>query len=188
LASPCRNYRNLRRKTFPGRPLPFTIRWSGRSFGSSVVSGVCPCNRASLPLTWAFIPSGPLRSTGVTPLHRYYGPIRLPARHNSWLCLPTERLHSPADMRGLSVPDPVFRYAPSSLTPESRPAALTRFFAGRAGLVRFEGLATPIGVTRLIQVRLTLRLASSPNNLGLRVPIAPTTRPVGYMVNGSLPR
>jgi len=46
-------------------------------------------------------------------------------------------------------------------------AALNRFFATDAGFVIFDRVTTPIGVTRLIQVRLSLRLALSPHNLGL---------------------
>jgi len=36
--------------------------------------------RFSFPLTAALLPARPLRSTGVTPLLRSYGPLRLPAR------------------------------------------------------------------------------------------------------------
>ncbi len=32
--------------------------------------------------------AGPLRSTGVTPLPRYYGPLRLPTNQHTGLCLP----------------------------------------------------------------------------------------------------
>src|SRR6185437_5071668 len=51
----------------------------------------CFSLQSDLPSSYiGFIPSGPLGSTGVTPLHRYYGPIRLPARHaKQWLCLST---------------------------------------------------------------------------------------------------
>src|SRR6266496_6716321 len=33
----------------------------------------------------------PLCSTGVTPLPRSYGPLRLPARATPWLCIPSGR-------------------------------------------------------------------------------------------------
>jgi hypothetical protein len=69
---------------------------------------------------------------------------------------------------GLSVPDLVCRHAPSPSTPESRTVASTRFFTVRAGFTTSDGMATLTSLTRLIWVRLTLRLALSPNNLGLR--------------------
>src|SRR5579864_1343196 len=65
-------------------------------------------------LSQRWIPSGLLGSTGITPLHRYYEPIRLLTRHRG--------------MRGLSVPEVVCRHAPSPLTPESPTVASTRFF------------------------------------------------------------
>jgi hypothetical protein len=48
--------------------------------------------------------------------------------------------------------------------------ALNRFFTTGAGFVIFDRVATPISVTRLIQVRLSLRLMPSPHNLGLHAP------------------
>ena len=47
-------------------------------------------------------------------------------------------------------------------------AASTRCFTAGAGLVLSDGLATLTSVTRLSWVRLSLRLAPSPHNLGLR--------------------
>ena len=86
-------------------------------------------------------------------------------------------------MRGLSVPDLVCRHAPSPLTPESRSAAHTRCFTDHAGFVQSDGLATPIGVTRLIGFAYaTARAFASRGFLGQ---ITPTPRPVGYMANGS---
>jgi hypothetical protein len=71
-------------------------------------------------------------------------------------------------LRGLSVPEFVFRHAPSLSTPESRTAAHTRCFTVRAGLALSEGLATLTGVTRLLWVR--LRYGSRLRLLRLRVP------------------
>jgi hypothetical protein len=86
-------------------------------------------------------------------------------------------------LRGLSVPDLVCRHAPSPLTPESRSAAHTRCFTDHAGFVQSDGLATPIGVTRLIGFAYaTARAFASRGFLGQ---ITPTPRPVGYMANGS---
>ena len=135
------------------------------------------------------IPSGPLGSAGVTPRHGrglrlplgYYGPIRLPTLPAPRLCLP-DGPHNVA--WGLSVPGLIVRHAPPLLTPGSRPAACTRCFTGRAGFVQSDGLAAPTGVTRLVRVRLPLRLAPSPRR-GFARRVAPIERPVGYMANGS---
>ena len=81
--------------------------------------GVLPGNSDLGSSCFRAIPSGSLGSTGITPLHRYYGPIRLLACHAGWLCLPIRRPRLPAGTRGLSVPDLVFRHAPSPSTPES---------------------------------------------------------------------
>ena len=130
------------------------------------------------------IPSGLLGSADVTPRQRYYEPIRLLTRHARWLCLSTRRLRLSAGVRGLSVPGFVFWHAPSPLTPESRTTASTRCLVVRAGLALSDGLAALTGVTRLIRVRLTLRLAPSPSR-GFACQIAPATRPRDYMANGS---
>ena len=157
----------LRRKSFPGRNLSFTRRCCGRS-GSSVVSDGCPCNRTSLPLTLASHRQGPLAPRELPRFIATMGPSDSPhATTRGYEA--AERLHSPAGMRGLSVPDLVFRHAPSSSTPGSRPVALTRFFSGRAGFVTFDRLATPDWRNEAHTGSLSLRLAPSPNNLGLRM-------------------
>jgi len=49
----------------------------------------------------------PLRSTGVTPLPRYYGPVRLPLTPPTWLLVPTPASwHDPdaGDLSGSSIP------------------------------------------------------------------------------------
>ena len=61
---------------------------------------------------------------------------------------------------------------------------VTAAFIVRAGLVRSDGLAAPTSVTRLIWVRLTLRLAPLPSR-GFAGQITPSPRPIGYMANGS---
>src|SRR5580698_11591909 len=95
-----------------------------------------------------------------------------------------ERLHSPAGMRGLSVPDLVFRHAPSSSTPGSPMVALNRFFTTGAGFVNFDRFATPISVTRLIQVRFRYGSRLRLTTWGFVRQIAPPARPVCHMVNG----
>src|ERR1039458_9756116 len=60
-------------------------------------------------------------------------------------------------------PSVIYGHAPSPLTPENRTAAHIRCFTVRAGLALFDGLAALIGVSRLIRVRLSLRLAPSPS-------------------------
>jgi len=127
----------LRRKTFSGKALPLTAKASGRSVGCPVVSGF-PCKRCSLPLT--------KRDTVRVPwLDGRYSASSLLWTH------PTPRRPGPVVMsfhptsigrRGLSVPDFVFRHAPSPLTPESPAAARTRCLAADAGLVLSDGLAT----------------------------------------------
>jgi hypothetical protein len=50
------------------------------------------------------LPVRPLRSTGVTPLPRYYGPLRLPARAVPRLCIPSGRWGSIAFPRPAGSP------------------------------------------------------------------------------------
>lgn len=143
------------------------------SYFRSIPSGLLGSRQASPPLT------------GITPLLSYYEPIRLPTLPVPWLCLSNEP-HN--DAWGLSVPDLVCRHAPSPSTPRSRTIARTRCFIVRAGLALSDGLATPIGVTRLVWVRLTLRLAPSPSGASrdrlLRRHARAATRLTGHsMVN-----
>src|ERR1700733_5062645 len=97
-----------------------------------------------LPL-WDWCPSGPpnfqentnsaeaLRSTGVTPLPRYYDPLRLPNGPERRLFIPDAGCLTPHQgrlpERVSQVPRWVSRYPPSPITPESPTAALARYFA-----------------------------------------------------------
>ena len=71
----------------------------------------------------------PLRSTGVTPLLRYYGPLRLPAGPPRRLCLPAARwsLSLPPD-RASQAPRLIFPRALSPTTPEGPLVALACCF------------------------------------------------------------
>ena len=86
----------------------------------------------------------PLRSTGVTPLHHYYEPLRLPvtatiqvidslfglsALTNTAVGLPSSQLSCP--------------YAPSTNTPESLTGAFNRRFPESTGFTSTRRLATP---------------------------------------------
>ncbi len=122
-----------------------------------------PCKSVSCSSGLSVIPSGPLGSADITPLLRYYGPIRLPANTRGMVMSSHPALGFSPGLRSLSVPDLVCRHAPSPSTPGNRTIAHTRCFIVRAGLALFDGLAAPTGVTRLFWVRLTLRLAPSPS-------------------------
>ena len=113
----------------------------------------------------ALLPAGPLRSTGITPLLRYYGPLRLPPRLAFRLCLPVGVL---LPGRVSQVPRLFFRRTPSPFTPESPTIAFPRFFTVGTGFILFGRLATLIGVTRPNRVRLRYglrlcRLEASPS-------------------------
>src|SRR5665811_2490764 len=62
-----------------GGPSPLTCSFRASICSHSSVAGISS-KRFSFPLTAAMLPVRPLGSTGVTPLPRYYGPLRLPAR------------------------------------------------------------------------------------------------------------
>jgi putative transposase len=83
------------------------------------------------------LPVRPLRSTGITPLLRYYGPLRLLAGLRQRLCLPAAVL---LPVQVSQVPRLFFRRTPSPSTPESRSTALPRFFIDRAGFTIFGRL------------------------------------------------
>jgi hypothetical protein len=62
--------------------------------------------------------------------------------------------------------------------------ALSRFFTTGDGFSISDRVATPIRVTRLIQVRFRYGSRLRLTTWGFVRQIAPATRPVGYMVNG----
>ena len=99
----------------------------------------------------------PLRSTGITPLLRYYGPLRLPLRFACRLCLPLGVLPLGGPPRFLCQIHLalIFRRTPSPSTPESPTNAFTRYFSvgGRLPHLGQAGRSHS-GVTRPNRVRL----------------------------------
>src|SRR5271156_3178083 len=108
-----------------------SIGWSQvRPPCSSVVGRVS--KRISLRLMKAIRSAGVLRSTGVTPFHRYYGPLRLPTvPGDSYLFGPPVALtlclrgHIRSGLSGSSLN---YRRPLSPLTPGSPSAAYARCF------------------------------------------------------------
>jgi hypothetical protein len=84
----------------------------------------------------------PLRSTGITPLPRYYEPVRLPAEAVGQLWIPIRRCAGFRALRRVSQdPRPVCRHAPSPITPSSPVRASARCFrtGGRLQHLRKRG-------------------------------------------------
>src|SRR5208283_4522725 len=77
----------------------------------------------------------PLRSTGITPLLRYYGPVRLPTSSPPSYAFPNDEL-----LKGWvsQVPRPIFRDALSPITPESPAGASVQCFPVRCRLHPFR--------------------------------------------------
>ena len=126
-------FRDFRRQRDPGLLL-WLIQSLVPSSGPSLSSVVGRCVQADLLTSDENMNSaGALRSTGVTPLHRYYGPLRLPA----W---PSRRLWFPASVDLMSHPDSrppdrvsqvprlICRRPPSRITPRDPSAAFARCF------------------------------------------------------------
>ena len=84
------------------------------------------------------IPAGPLRSTGVTPLHRYYGPVRIPARPTGRLWIPSRRSGNDPGVSGLSGSWLILRNVPSPFTPGSPADALAYCFSASIRLHHFR--------------------------------------------------
>src|ERR1039457_7109739 len=126
----------------------------------------------------------PLGSTGVTPLPRYCGPVRLPTSSPPGYAFPKRRT-----TKGWvsQVPRPICRDALSPITPESPTGASVQCFPADAGFILFGGLATPIGVTRPNRVYLTLRLAAS-HRRGFGCGDCSPPRSSGYMYSGLFTR
>ena len=99
----------------------------------------------------------PLRSTGVTPLPRYYEPVRLPTAADAQLWFPTRRCaatHRRAPRRVSQDPRPLCRRAPSP-PPRAAPRVPLLVASPRmAGFPQSGRLAAAIGVTRPSRVRL----------------------------------
>jgi hypothetical protein len=135
------------------------LKASGRSGGCSVLFPVWD-KRASLSLTtrdtvrvpWlgGRYPASSLLRTHPTPRRRM--------RRGLW------RSRSCLSARAAPFEDRRVR----RLHAEGKPSAFTRCFTTGAGLVLSDGLATPLSVTRLNRVRLSLRLAPSPRGASCR--------------------
>jgi len=128
----------------------------------------------------------PLRSTGITPLPRYYGPLRLPSGPPAgfqFLKAPVIK-HPPR--WASQVPRPTFPHAPSSIAPGASVGAHTRCFPTDGRLPPSCRLGhNPICLTRPKQVRFTTAHAFVVRGFGAR--ITPSHRPIDYMANGLLP-
>src|ERR1700689_4202269 len=114
----------------------------------------------------------PLGSSGVTPLPRYYGPLRLPSGPLPRLCLPAARWSLPLPPKRVSqAPQPSFPRALSPTTPEGPASALACCFpTGIAGFILPGGLAAFSLLTRPNRVHLPY---GSPVRL-------PSSRPLHY--------
>lgn len=82
-----------------------------------------------------------LRSPGITPLRRYYGPVRRPAVGPHELCLPHPAVEHDSATLGLSGSCALVRDAPFHSTPEGRIAASAYGFAIRTGFAEFGQVA-----------------------------------------------
>jgi|SRR5437762_3178691 len=74
-----------------------------------------------------------LRSPGITPLQRYYTPVRRPAVPPPSLCIPREPWEHDSHTLGLSGSCALDRDAPFHSTPEGRIAACAYAFTIRTG-------------------------------------------------------
>jgi hypothetical protein len=89
-------------------------------------------------------PAGALRSTGVTPLHRYYGPLRLPTWPTGGYGFPSvvdPDTGSPS--RASQVPALICRRPPSRITPRDPSVANARCFTGGIRLRLFRKVGHP---------------------------------------------
>jgi len=121
----------------------------------SVRSGIL--FQAGFPSSYRIVLSvRPLRSTGITPLPRYYGPLRLPTGPPRRLCLPTARwLLSPPPGRASQAPRLICPRALSPTTPEGPLAACACCFTtGLSGFILVGGLATFVFLSRPNRVHL----------------------------------
>src|SRR6185503_9093580 len=88
----------------------------------------------------------------VTPLHRYYGPIRLPSKRSAWLLIPTGTCRTGRRLgRASPLCRQFFPRAPLLSTPTSSQGAYVRFFPWDAGFTKFGRLATSVLALRGLQ-------------------------------------
>lgn len=129
---------------------------------------------------------GPLRSTGVTPLPRYYGPLRLPTQPQVGYVFPTHVAHNSSTTSGLpgSSADLCVRAVPNH---PGRSDGCSRSFLPhrRRASPHPEDWPLSIGVTRPTRVR--LRYGSHARSTGLRILDHSSNRLLLYLVNEQLP-
>ena len=104
----------------------------------------------------------PLRSAGITPFLRYYGPIRLPCRIHLQLCFPVSSWASFPSCRASQVPQFVFPHTPSPYTPESPVVAFSHFLHHRSWLRHLREVG-----------RSHLSIEADPGSLSLRLALSP---------------
>ena len=162
--------------------IPGAVPVPGPAQSSPVFRSGSSAKRVS-SLLHQLVTARPLRSTGITPLRRYYGPIRLPIT-------PAEpyvfrRRWVPPPCPGLPGSRFVFRYAPSPFTPEGPMAALSAASPPVVGFITFGSLATLIGVTRLNRVR--FRYGSRGRRSGATHPLATASAVTGLLPTPGCP-
>ena len=136
--------------------------------------------------------AGVLRSTGITPLPRYYGPLRLPTGPASGYVFPraVEPSSGPefgSPGRVSQVPRSICRHPPSSATPGSPAAALARCLAVGSRLRPFGkvGHSQLLGFNEAESGSLALRLTSSRSQASTGW--LPITSLGSFMANEQLP-
>src|SRR5512135_892296 len=148
--------------------------------------------RFSSPLGENMNPAGGLRSTGITPLRRYYSPLRLPAGPGRGYGFPPPVGPTPClDVRPLDrvsqVPRLIFRRPPSPTTPESPTAVSARCLAAgvRLHLIWEDGHShLRIEAETGSRSRITADAFAFPGFDGV---VAQRPRRVGFMGNEQLP-
>ena len=135
--------------------------------------------------------AGALRSTGVTPLPRYYGPLRLPTRPDGGYGFPSPvdpRSHpdSRSPGRVSQVPRLIFRRPPSRITPGRPDRCICSLLRGRCQASPVSGrLATPHWCNEAEGFACaTADVFAFPGSDGTGYP---GRRRVGFMVNEQLP-
>ena len=128
--------------------------------------------------------AGALCSTGVTPLPRYYSPLRLPTEASDGYVFPPPVVTAPHPWVGTlgwvsQVPRSICRHPPSSTTPGSPAAARARCFAAGCRLRPFRkvGHSQLLGFNEAESGSLALRLTSPRSQASTgRLPITPLSR------------
>ena len=136
--------------------------------------------------------AGALCSTGVTPLPRYYSPLRLPTEANDGYVFPPPVVTAPHPWVGTlgwvsQVPRSICRHPPSSTTPGSPAAACARCFAAGSRLRPFTKVSHSqlLGFNEAESGSLALRLTSSHSQASTGwLPITPLG---SFMANEQLP-